>query len=82
MDTDLDTLAFATRLVSELGESAIRLSHVHWVELTASDQPRAAAFWRDVLRSSERLLAQQGGHDAALTAIARADAVRVNRPIP
>lgn len=82
MDTDLDTLAFATRLVSELGENAIRLSRVHWVELTANEQLRAAAFWRDVLRSSERLLAQQGGHDDTLAAYTSADATRVNRPIP
>ncbi len=59
MKTDLDVLAFATRLVDELGEAAVRISRVRLVELTAASHTRAAAFWRDVMRTSERLLAEQ-----------------------
>ena len=56
MNTDLDVLVFATRLVDELGETAIRMSRVRLVELTAANHTRAAAFWREVMRTSERLL--------------------------
>lgn len=59
MKIDHDVLLFATRLVEELGESAIRISRVRLVELTAANNLRAAAFWRDVLRTSERLLAER-----------------------
>ncbi|HYH22107.1 MAG TPA: hypothetical protein VD995_26160 [Azospirillum sp.] len=59
MRIDHDVLLFATRLVDELGESAIRISRVRLVELTATNNLRAAAFWRDVLRTAERLLAEQ-----------------------
>lgn len=59
MKIDHDVLLFATRLVEELGESAIRISRVRLVELTAANNIRAAAFWRDVLRASERLLAER-----------------------
>ncbi len=59
MQTNSDALLFATRLVDEMGETAIRLSRVHLVELTATNNLHAAAFWRDVLRVSERLLAER-----------------------
>jgi len=59
MRIDHDVLLFATRLVDELGESAVRISRVRLVELTAANNLRAAAFWRDVLRTSERLLADR-----------------------
>jgi hypothetical protein len=59
MRTDHDVILFATRLVDELGESAIRISRVRLVELTATNNLRAAAFWRDVLRTAERLLAER-----------------------
>lgn len=68
MKTDSDVLLFATRLVDEMGETAVRISRVRLVELTATNNLRAAAFWRDVLRTSERLLAERpaaivpGGH--------------------
>ncbi|HEY0833734.1 MAG TPA: hypothetical protein VGE72_07470 [Azospirillum sp.] len=70
MRTDQDVLLFATRLVDELGETAIRISRVRLVELTATNNLRAAAFWRDVLRTAERLLAEQ--RPAALTPCAPA----------
>lgn len=56
MKIDHDALLFATRLVEEVGESAIRISLVRLVELTATNNLRAAAFWRDVMRASETLL--------------------------
>ncbi|WP_448206210.1 hypothetical protein [Azospirillum sp. sgz302134] len=59
MKIDNDVILFATRLVEELGESAIRISRVRLVELTAANNLRAAAFWRDVMRTSERLLAER-----------------------
>ena len=59
MKTDSDVLLFATRLVDEMGEAAIRISRVRLVELTATNNLRAAAFWRDVMRTSERLLAEK-----------------------
>ncbi|WP_247877144.1 hypothetical protein [Azospirillum brasilense] len=59
MKIDHDVLLFATRLVEELGESAIRISRVRLVELTAANNLRAAAFWRDVMNTSERLLAER-----------------------
>ena len=59
MKIDHDVILLATRLVEELGESAIRISRVRLVELTAANNLRAAAFWRDVLRTSERLLAER-----------------------
>lgn len=60
MKTDHDVLLLATRLVEELGETAVRISRVRLVELTAANNLRAAAFWRDVMRASERLLAERG----------------------
>lgn len=59
MKTDTDVLFFATRLVDEMGEAAVRISRVRLVELTATNNLRAAAFWRDVMRASEQLLAQR-----------------------
>ncbi|WP_431857168.1 hypothetical protein [Azospirillum sp.] len=59
MKTDTDVLLFATRLVDEMGEAAVRISRVRLVELTATNNLRAAAFWRDVMRASEHLLAQR-----------------------
>ncbi len=59
MKIDNDTLLFATRLVEEMGEKAIRISRVRLVELTAANNVRAAAFWRDVMHASERLLAER-----------------------
>lgn len=59
MRTDHDVLLLATRLVEELGDTALRISHVRLVELTAANNLRAAAFWRDVLRTAERLLAER-----------------------
>lgn len=59
MNTDTDVLLFATRLVDEMGEAAIRISRVRLVELTATNNLRAAAFWRDVMRASEQLLAER-----------------------
>ncbi len=83
MNTDLDVMALATRLVDELGETAIRISRVRLVELTAANHPRAAAFWRDVMRASERLLNERsGGRLTASLAAAHSGAVRVDRPIP
>ncbi|CBS91161.1 hypothetical protein [Azospirillum lipoferum] len=65
MNTDLDVLVFATRLVDELGETAIRMSRVRLVELTAANHTRAAAFWREVMRTSERLLNERSGRRVA-----------------
>ncbi|WP_029008540.1 hypothetical protein [Azospirillum halopraeferens] len=59
MKTDHDVLLFATRLVEEMGEVATRISRVRLVELTAANNVRAAAFWREVLRTCERLLAER-----------------------
>jgi len=59
MKTDTDVLLFATRLVDEMGEAAIRISRVRLVELTATNNLRAAAFWREVMRASEQLLAER-----------------------
>lgn len=59
MQTDTDALLFATRLTDELGETAIRMSHVRLVELTAAGNVRAAAFWRAVMHASERRLAER-----------------------
>ncbi|MBP2301410.1 hypothetical protein [Azospirillum picis] len=87
MNTDLDVLVFATRLVDELGETAIRMSRVRLVELTAANHTRAAAFWRDVLRTSERLLNERSGKRVNAAAIAAAQTapasvMHVPRPIP
>ncbi|MFP5514281.1 MAG: hypothetical protein ACLGJC_14475 [Alphaproteobacteria bacterium] len=92
MNTDLDVLVFATRLVDELGETAIRMSRVRLVELTAANHTRAAAFWREVMRTSERLLNERSGRRvvsglsspaiaAALPSVAQPVAY-VPRPIP
>lgn len=59
MKIDHDVLLLATRLVEELGESAVRISRVRLVELTAANNLRAAAFWRDVMRAAEGLLAEK-----------------------
>lgn len=59
MKIDNDVLLLATRLVDELGDAAIRISRVRLVELTAANNLRAAAFWRDVLHASEDLLARK-----------------------
>jgi hypothetical protein len=59
MKTNHDALLFATRLVDELGEAAVRISRVQLVELTAANNLRAADFWRDVMRASERLLSEK-----------------------
>lgn len=92
MNTDLDVLVFATRLVDELGETAIRMSRVRLVELTAANHTRAAAFWREVMRTSERLLNERPGRRVASglssSAIAAAQpsvsptVAYVPRPIP
>lgn len=83
MNTDLDVLALATRLVDELGETAVRISRVRLVELTAANHTRAAAFWRDVMRASEHLLSERSdGRMPAALAAAPSGAVRVDRPIP
>jgi len=83
MNTDLDVLALATRLVDELGETAVRISRVRLVELTAANHTRAAAFWRDVMRASEHLLSERsGGRMPAALAAAQTGAIRVDRPIP
>lgn len=83
MNTDLDVLAFATRLVDELGETAVRISRVRLVELTAANHIRAAAFWRDVMRTSERLLAEQTGHGRPPPLAGTwSGAVHTARPIP
>lgn len=68
MKTDLDVLLFATRLVQELGDVAIRLSHVRLVELTAADNVLAANFWRDVLHAAERLVAEKNAAQLAAAA--------------
>ena len=65
MKIDHDALLFATRLVEEMGESAIRISLVRLVELTAANNLRAAAFWRDVMRASESLLTDRSPHPGA-----------------
>lgn len=65
MKIDHDVLVLATRLVEELGETAVRISRVRLVELTAANNLRAAAFWRDVMRASERLLSERGPPMAA-----------------
>lgn len=92
MNTDLDVLAFATRLVDELGETAIRMSRVRLVELTAANQIRAAAFWREVMQISQRLLDEQSGRrlcpgggpgpSPATLAAAQPTVSHVPRPIP
>lgn len=92
MNTDLDVLVFATRLVDELGETAIRMSRVRLVELTAANHTRAAAFWREVMRTSERLLSERSGRRmatglsssiaAAQPAMAQHKVAYVPRPIP
>ncbi|CAO3426792.1 hypothetical protein [Azospirillum doebereinerae] len=90
MKTDLDVLVFATRLVDELGETAVRISRVRLVELTAANHTRAAAFWHDVMRASQRLLDEKSGSRMPPSIAAQAGAhsgghsgiVRVDRPIP
>ncbi|CAO3362771.1 hypothetical protein ABNQ39_28880 [Azospirillum sp. A26] len=93
MNTDLDVLVFATRLVDELGETAIRMSRVRLVELTAANHTRAAAFWREVMGTCERLLAERSGRRvatglspqaiaAAQPAMAQHRVAYVPRPIP
>lgn len=59
MKIDQDVLVLATRLVEELGEAAVRISRVRLVELTAANNLRAAAFWREVMCACERQLADQ-----------------------
>ena len=59
MKIDHDVLLVATRLVEEMGEVATRISRVRLVELTAANNLRAAAFWRDVLGACEHILAQR-----------------------
>lgn len=59
MKTDHDVLLLATRLVDELGDAAVRISQVRLVELTAANNLRAAAFWREVMTTSQRLLAER-----------------------
>ena len=80
MKIDHDVLLFATRLVEELGDSAIRISRVRLVELTAANNIRAAAFWRDVLRTSERLLAERAPRMPAPAATAAAPIAEGLRP--
>ncbi|WP_086935515.1 hypothetical protein [Azospirillum sp. B510] len=92
MDTDLDVLVFATRLVDELGDTAIRMSRVRLVELTAANHTRAAIFWRDVMRTCEGLLSERSGRRTAgglsspapapSIAAAQPGASHVPRPIP
>lgn len=84
MKTDLDVLVFATRLVDELGETAIRISRVRLVELTAANQTRAAAYWRDVMTTAERLLDERSGRRAIPAPIAapQSTVLHVPRPIP
>jgi hypothetical protein len=68
MKHNLDTLAVAIQLVNELGDDAATVSKIRLVELIAANNLRAAAFWRDVLKASEELLAQrleQGALDDA-----------------
>ncbi|AWK89081.1 hypothetical protein [Azospirillum thermophilum] len=67
MKTDHDVLVLATRLVDELGEAAVRISRVRLVELTAANNIRAAAFWRDVTRTAEKLLAERPSMIATVT---------------
>jgi hypothetical protein len=59
MKHNLDTLAVAIQLVNELGDDAATVSKIRLVELIAANNLRAAAFWRDVLKASEELLAQR-----------------------
>ncbi|MBP2296746.1 hypothetical protein [Azospirillum rugosum] len=80
MKIDHDVLLFATRLVEELGDSAIRISRVRLVELTAANNLRAAAFWRDVMRASERLLAERTPRMPAPAAAAAAPMAEGLRP--
>lgn len=68
MKVDSDALLFATRLVDEVGEAAARISRVKLVELTAANDLRAADFWRQVMQSSESLLARRAGRDPAADA--------------
>ncbi len=57
MKQDLDILVVANQLVRELGDNAPRASRCRLVELIAANNPRAAAFWRDVTRMCEEMLA-------------------------
>ena len=59
MKADFDILFVATRLVEEMGESAVRMSRVKLVELTAANQMLAADFWRQVLKVCETQLADR-----------------------
>ena len=84
MKTDYDALLFATRLVEELGETAIRVSRVRLVELTAANNLRAAAFWRDVMRTCERLVSERASPlpTQAAAAVASAKATLSKTTVP
>lgn len=51
-----DSLMVASRLVAELGDGAARHAKCRLVELTAAANPRAASFWREVMRICEDIL--------------------------
>lgn len=53
MKCNLDALAVAVLLVKELGDDAVTVSRNRLVELTAADNRRAAAFWREVMEACE-----------------------------
>jgi hypothetical protein len=58
MKTEFDVVALATQLIEQWGEDAPRVSKVRLVELIAANNVRAAAFWREVMRLCEKLLAE------------------------
>lgn len=64
MKQKLDVLIVANQLVQELGPDAPRASKCRLVELIAANNLRAAAFWRDVMRMCEEILAGHRGKAA------------------
>ena len=59
MKNDGEVRILASRLVEVLGEGAARHAMCRLVELTAANETRAAAFWRDVMHMCEDLAARQ-----------------------
>lgn len=59
MKNDGEVRVLASRLVEVLGEDAARHALCRLVELTAANETRAAAFWRDVMHVCEELAAGQ-----------------------
>lgn len=63
MHNERETRLIAFRLVAELGDRAVAHSRARFVELTAASDEFGAAFWRDVMTASQKLVEQKAGAD-------------------